>query len=120
MRYYALLALGLLVTYSSTAAASNKLAWTEQTVSTLGIELIDPIAKEVLLFGPGGKVTVTWGTKTVYTNPWLDWKFVDGAVLIYEDGKVAEYLRPVRREGSILILQRHGKIARFKILRGNI
>jgi hypothetical protein len=121
MRVHSALALLFLATTSSAFSDSHSLRWTEKTVSTLTIKLIDPLRIEYLDFAPRGKVAVTWGTKSVSTNPWLDWKFVDGVVRIYEDGQVAEELTPIRREGAFLFLRMgNGKIGRFKILHGTV
>jgi hypothetical protein len=90
------------------------------------IELVNhPTKIEWLHFSEGGKVTVNWGrhwkTKkdwgSVTTNPWLDWRFVDGRVVIFDGGHVAEELSLLRREGSFLILRmKSGEVGRFKIL----
>ena len=119
--------LALLVASCATSERVSQAGWTKRTVSGLTIKLVDdPTKIEWLDFGRGGIVLTTWGRAWVSksgdryrmtTNPGLTWKFVDGHVLIYEDGHVAEDLSFVRRDGSFLILRmKSGKIGRFKIL----
>ena len=120
---FALLAAGC-----ATPERAGQTGWTKRSVSGLTIKLVnDSKTIEWLRFAPNGIVLVNWGTawKTksgdsyrVTTNPALDWKFVDGRVQIYDDGKVAEELTLIRREGSYLVLRmKSGKVGRFQILR---
>jgi hypothetical protein len=116
----------LLVVGCATTARIAQNGWTERAVSGLTIKLVDdPTKVEWLSFGPGGKVSVTWGTvwkgTRVTTTPWLDWRFSDGRVQILEDARVAEELTFIRREGSHLILRmKGGKIGRFLIQREGV
>jgi hypothetical protein len=94
--------------------------WTENAVAHLTISLIHPTNVEFLEFAPKGKVAVRWGTRSLSTNPWLDWKLINGRIRIYEDGNVAEELTLLRREGSFLIIRMgSGKVGRFKIITEN-
>ena len=109
----------LLIIGCASSERVGQSGWTERSVSGLTIKLVDdPTRVEWLSFSRGGKVSVTWGRFGVTTTPWLDWKFVNGRVQIYEDGELAEQLTFIRREGSQLILRtKGGRIGRFLIQR---
>jgi hypothetical protein len=107
----------LLAGYASAVSVAQR-GWTKETVENLTISLVDPVQVEFLEFAPKGKVAVRWGTKNLWTNPWLDWKVVHGRIRIYEDGKIAEELTLIRKEDSFFIIRlQSGKVGRFKIVR---
>jgi hypothetical protein len=107
-----------LVAVSSNSFSHITNRWTQKDIEHLTISLQDRIRVEFLQFAPKGKVAVKWGTKDLWTNPWLDWKFSNGRISIYEEGRVAEELTLLKREGSFLIIRmQSGKIGRFKVIR---
>ena len=93
--------------------------WTKAEIVGLTIELIDPVAVEVMTFTRDGSVLLTAGQKNGgLAAPVFDWEFVSGRLRITTDGKqLYDEFTLVSRDATSIIVRRHnGKIAKYNII----